>query len=122
MSVRKGEKISALLDSIQKASNGFSCKYIQDNNEDQLALDFNSFELPIVLTFKHILAAQVERFGSICGASVVNARGLTYRYHIRLAKVKEIKNPCTRCGGSGRMPYSVKGGICFKCNGKGKAK
>lgn len=27
---------------------------------------------------------------------------------------------CSRCGGSGRMPYSVYGGVCFKCNGKGQ--
>lgn len=26
---------------------------------------------------------------------------------------------CTRCGGSGRMPFSVWGGLCFKCGGKG---
>lgn len=26
---------------------------------------------------------------------------------------------CTRCGGSGRMPFSVRGGICFKCDGPG---
>ena len=27
--------------------------------------------------------------------------------------------PCTRCGGTGSMPYSVYGGVCFKCNGVG---
>lgn len=26
---------------------------------------------------------------------------------------------CTRCGGSGKMPYSVEGGRCFKCGGVG---
>ena len=26
---------------------------------------------------------------------------------------------CTRCGGGGRMPYSVYGGVCFKCHGRG---
>lgn len=25
---------------------------------------------------------------------------------------------CHRCGGTGKMPYSVYGGICFKCNGR----
>ncbi len=27
---------------------------------------------------------------------------------------------CGRCGGTGRMPFSVYGGLCFKCHGKGK--
>jgi hypothetical protein len=27
---------------------------------------------------------------------------------------------CSRCGGSGKMPFAVYGGICFKCNGAGK--
>lgn len=26
---------------------------------------------------------------------------------------------CSRCGGSGRMPYSVANGVCFKCGGGG---
>ncbi len=26
---------------------------------------------------------------------------------------------CSRCGGSGRMPYSVHNGVCFKCGGRG---
>lgn len=27
--------------------------------------------------------------------------------------------PCSRCGGSGRMPFAVMNGICFKCSGAG---
>jgi hypothetical protein len=27
---------------------------------------------------------------------------------------------CGRCGGSGRMPYSVANGVCFKCGGSGR--
>lgn len=27
--------------------------------------------------------------------------------------------PCSRCGGSGRMPFAVYGGLCFLCHGKG---
>lgn len=27
---------------------------------------------------------------------------------------------CSRCGGTGRMPYSAYGGVCFKCNGQTK--
>lgn len=26
---------------------------------------------------------------------------------------------CSRCGGGGRMPYSVHNGVCFKCHGRG---
>jgi hypothetical protein len=26
---------------------------------------------------------------------------------------------CSRCGGSGKMPFAVYGGVCFKCNGAG---
>lgn len=34
--------------------------------------------------------------------------------------VKEIKNPCGRCDGTGFVPYRhVENGICFKCNGTG---
>ena len=30
------------------------------------------------------------------------------------------KIPCSRCGGSGRMPYThVQGGVCFLCKGTG---
>lgn len=25
--------------------------------------------------------------------------------------------PCTRCGGTGQMPYAVYGGVCLKCRG-----
>lgn len=28
--------------------------------------------------------------------------------------------PCSRCGGTGKMPYSLQGGVCFKCGGSGK--
>ena len=28
---------------------------------------------------------------------------------------------CSRCGGGGRMPYSVHNGVCFKCHGRGAA-
>jgi hypothetical protein len=28
--------------------------------------------------------------------------------------------PCSRCGGSGTMPYAVAGGVCFKCAGTGR--
>jgi hypothetical protein len=27
---------------------------------------------------------------------------------------------CTRCGGSGQMPFAAYGGRCFKCNGNGE--
>lgn len=26
---------------------------------------------------------------------------------------------CSRCGGGGRMPFAVYGGVCFKCHGRG---
>lgn len=27
---------------------------------------------------------------------------------------------CSRCGGNGKMPFANYGGVCFKCNGKGR--
>jgi hypothetical protein len=30
------------------------------------------------------------------------------------------RETCDRCGGGGRMPFAVYGGVCFKCNGKGE--
>lgn len=35
------------------------------------------------------------------------------------AKLLFESTECSRCGGSGRMPYSVAGGVCFKCGGAG---
>lgn len=29
------------------------------------------------------------------------------------------RTTCSRCGGSGRMPFSVYNGLCFKCRGQG---
>jgi hypothetical protein len=34
-------------------------------------------------------------------------------------KLLFVNTTCTRCGGDGRMPYSVYGGVCFKCHGLG---
>jgi hypothetical protein len=31
------------------------------------------------------------------------------------------RETCSRCGGTGRMPFAVYGGICFKCGGQGFA-
>ena len=35
-------------------------------------------------------------------------------------KIEFQKEECSRCGGSGKMPYAVYGGVCFKCKGKGQ--
>lgn len=29
------------------------------------------------------------------------------------------RDTCSRCGGTGRMPFAVYGGVCFKCGGRG---
>lgn len=29
------------------------------------------------------------------------------------------RETCSRCGGTGRMPFAVWGGVCFKCHGHG---
>lgn len=34
-------------------------------------------------------------------------------------KLTFASETCTRCGGTGRMPFAVRGGKCFKCHGKG---
>lgn len=31
--------------------------------------------------------------------------------------LKYIWQPCSRCGGQGRLPYAVYGGICYQCRG-----
>lgn len=36
-----------------------------------------------------------------------------------VASISYESQDCSRCGGSGSMPYSVYGGACFKCNRKG---
>lgn len=37
-----------------------------------------------------------------------------------VAKIAYDKATCARCGGSGRMPFSAYGGVCFGCNGNGE--
>lgn len=37
-----------------------------------------------------------------------------------MTSIKFQTDDCSRCGGTGRMPYSAYGGVCFKCNGHGK--
>jgi hypothetical protein len=34
-----------------------------------------------------------------------------------VAKIAWESDTCSRCFGTGRMPYSAYGGVCFKCNG-----
>jgi hypothetical protein len=37
-----------------------------------------------------------------------------------MTSIKFQTDDCSRCGGSGRMPFAAYGGVCFKCNGHGK--
>lgn len=37
-----------------------------------------------------------------------------------MTSIKFQTDNCSRCGGSGRMPYAAYGGVCFKCNGHGQ--
>lgn len=34
-----------------------------------------------------------------------------------MTRIRFQTDDCSRCGGTGRMPYSAYGGVCFKCNG-----
>lgn len=37
-----------------------------------------------------------------------------------VARIDFEQATCSRCGGSGRMPFAAYGGVCFGCNGKGQ--
>ena len=34
-----------------------------------------------------------------------------------MTKITFQTEKCSRCGGTGRMPFAAYGGVCFKCNG-----
>lgn len=36
-----------------------------------------------------------------------------------MTKITFDRDTCGRCGGTGRMPFSVHGGVCFACGGSG---
>jgi hypothetical protein len=46
------------------------------------------------------------------------AESVTITSSTKLSAILESVT-CGRCGGSGRMPYSVMNGVCFKCGGTG---
>lgn len=64
------------------------------------------------------LKKEVGEFGE-CGMSFHNARSKAFSRWQRA--VGELQpNPCSRCGGTGIMPFTVRGGVCFKCGGSGR--
>jgi len=72
----------------------------------------------IGLFSKHI-TREVEQSGN-CGKSYQNARSKAYREWSRPA-VKATVNQCSRCDGTGQMPFKhIAGGACFRCGGTGR--
>lgn len=83
-----------------------------------LAATFNGDSLTIAEAFRIALEKETAEYG-VCGMTVQNARGRTLRKCTAPA-IKCKKDPCSRCGGTGVMPFKhVIGGVCFKCGGTG---
>lgn len=84
---------------------------------------FEGDVLVAAIAFKKHLEREVEAYdGIICGRTLQNARSHTFR-ELTKPVHKEIKNPCHRCDGTGQMPFNhIRGGVCFKCGGTGRAK
>lgn len=38
----------------------------------------------------------------------------------RITRISYETSECSRCGGSGQMPFAAYGGICLKCKGSGR--
>lgn len=109
---------SFIKSSIKKFTTRFSTSFFLDDRNN-LSESFSGDELMVAEQWKKSL--QVE--SSECGVThqtVPNARSRTI-LELTKPKIKELKNPCSRCGGTGIMPYRhIKNGTCFKCEGSGK--
>jgi len=90
-------------------------------NNDDLSNFYNGDILIVAEIFKAKLEHQLTSFG-LGSIAISNARGHTTRELIKPV-IKDIKNPCHRCNGTGKMPFKhVENGVCFKCKGTGSNK
>lgn len=90
------------------------------NTDNDLSTVFDGDVLTVAIEFQKNLILEVERWGGTNSNVVHNAKVAT-NMNLLKPKIKSITNPCTRCDGTGVMPYRhVKNGICFKCEGTGK--
>ena len=91
-------------------------------NDNDLSQKFEGEELKAATVYCIELSKEMDDYGVICGRVIHNARVRTFR-KLTAPVVKDIKNPCSRCGGTGLMPFKhVQGGTCFKCGGTGSNK
>ncbi len=95
-------------------------RYFMNENND-LSTNFDGDWLVFAENYRACLIIESSELGLTVNTSP-NAK---CRMVMKLTTpiVKELKNPCGRCDGSGYVPYRhIKNGICFKCNGTGKKK
>lgn len=104
-------------DALNLFNTKYSPRFFLDARND-LAATFDGDVLRVAEAFRGALEKETAEYG-ICGMTVQNASGSTFR-KCTAPTFKCKENPCSRCGGTGAMPFRhIHGGVCFKCNGTG---
>lgn len=99
-----------------------SASWFLNSSEETISEKFEGEYLAIALRYSKELKDAVDSYGCLCGMTIMNARSHTARAMLKPV-IKCKINPCSRCGGTGTMPFKhVIGGVCFKCDGSGKNK
>lgn len=89
------------------------------NKANHLEDHFSDDALTVAKTYRENLEIATSEHG-IDSNTISNAKLFTMKDLCQVVKV--AINPCPRCDGTGRVPFRhVKDGICFKCEGSGKA-
>ena len=93
------------------------------NSVHNLSEKFEDDKLTVAISYRKHLIRTVENYGGVlCHMTLHNTKVSVLR-ELTKPVVLDSVNPCTRCGGTGLMPFKhVKGGTCFKCNGTGSNK
>lgn len=88
------------------------------NDAYELSEKFEGDELVFAENYRICLKIESAEFG-ITNDTVPNAKARMV-HKLTAPVIKEFKNPCGRCDGTGFVPYRhIKNGICFKCEGSG---
>ncbi len=91
------------------------------NDKYDLSEKFEGDELVFAENYRISLKIESSEHG-VTHDTVTNAK---VRVVSKLTSpvIRELKNPCSRCNGTGFVPFRhIKNGICFKCGGTGKNK
>jgi hypothetical protein len=109
-------------DTIKKIGRSWGASYLVGNDFTELK-GFSGDEMVVAFAFQKALRYWMQHGeGHITPNKLANARSTAYRGLCKPAP-KITVDPCTRCNGTGMMPFKhVEKGVCFKCGGTGKNK